>query len=116
MNDNYNSIKTIDDLKSIFPDGQADELNWCMLSTSGVHGTYTKLETIREYFSNPQEFVEEQNGGEDFEPKVTVLVVKPREISMLHGHIKVDEHDIEYLNDLVSSSLLKMSESQQGNI
>lgn len=116
MSDNYNSIKTIDDLKLIFPDGQADELNWCMLSTSGVHGTYTKLETIRAYFSNPQGFVEKQNGGEDFDPKVTVLVIKPREVSMLYGHIKVEEHDIEYLSNLVNSSLLRMKESQQGNI
>jgi hypothetical protein len=44
------------------------------------------------------------------------LVIKPREVSMLYGHIKVEEHDIEYLSNLVESSLRKMNESQQGNL
>lgn len=116
MSENYNSINTIDDLKSIFPDGKADDLNWCLLSTSGMHGTYTKIDTLKEYFSNPQRFVKEENGGEDFDPRVTVLVVRPREVSMLYGHIEVEEKDLKYLSDLVESSLRKVNESQQGNI
>ncbi|WP_162533176.1 hypothetical protein [Bacillus cytotoxicus] len=29
-------LEDIEQLKNIFPDGEADERNWCVLSTSGV--------------------------------------------------------------------------------
>ncbi|AWC31028.1 hypothetical protein R6231_14390 [Bacillus cytotoxicus] len=98
-------LEDIEQLKNIFPDGEADERNWCVLSTSGVHGLYTTLDDLEQEY---------KNGNEDL--NVTVLVIMPRLVSMLYGHINITIDDIPYLRKLVSSSLKYMCKSQENNI
>lgn len=100
------TIQTIDDLRAMFPSGEADELNWCFLSTSGVHGSYTSLDDIA---AGPDE-----DGYED--NYVTVLVVAPRMIRCNYGHIEISVHDIPWLRRLVSSTLEAVAKSQRGNV
>ncbi len=86
-------IKSIDELKRLFPQGIADPMNVVLFSTSGIHGSYT---TIEELF---------KPGEDGFVPdKITVLVIHPRTVSMRYGEIKVAKEDLEYLEILRASS------------
>lgn len=84
-----NRLKDIEHLKQLFPDGKADFMNFCLFSTSGVHGTYC---TIEDLFGN------------DDRDEITVLVIRPRIVHMIYGHIKVEKSDIDYLKRLRESS------------
>ena len=95
-------LENLEHLKRIFPDGEADSLNWCILSTSGVHGLYTTLDDIQ--------------AGDYEHPSITVLVIMPRVVTMLYGHIDITLDDIPYLRKLVNSSLKYIVESQKNNI
>lgn len=86
-------IDGIDHLKRLFPTGQADEMNFCLFSTSGVHGHYLCIEDL---------FTNDGEGG--INETVTVLVIRPRIVHMMYGTIKVPEDDIEYLKKLRQSS------------
>jgi hypothetical protein len=101
------SIRSMADLRAQFPTGEADELNWCFLSTSGVHGTYTTLDRIE---GPPEE------DGYVYPHEITVLVVAPRMVRMNCGHIKIEPEDIPWLRRLVSSTLEAVARSQKGNI
>lgn len=77
-------------LKARFPDGKADELNFVMFSTSGVHGSYLTIEDI-EAAPNECEYL-------------TVLVVQPRTVTLYYGEIRVRSEDIPWLKKLRQSS------------
>ncbi|WP_459503057.1 hypothetical protein [Bacillus sp. C1] len=98
-------LESINQLKEIFPDGEANERNWCVLSTSGVHGSYTTLDDLEKDYANGER-----------EMSITVLVIMPRVVSMLYGHIDITISDIPYLRKLVSSSLKYIGKSQENNI
>jgi len=55
-------------LRELFPDGKANDLNFCLFSTSGVHGSYCLIEAA------------EAEGCD-----VTFLVVQPRIVGMRYG-------------------------------
>lgn len=79
-------------LKSIFPDGEANDLNFCLFSTSGTHGSYLSIEDVAASLRSE-------------EPKeLTVLVIQPRTVRMLYGSIAVQTDDIPYLIRLRESS------------
>lgn len=111
-----NTIKSIDDIKNVFPVGEADELNFCMFSTSGVHGTYTTLDDIEKYYSDSKKFDKEENGGEEYTPKLTALIIHPRLVGIKYGNINVEKEDIPYLRKLADSSVEAMRKSQSGNL
>lgn len=85
-------IKSIDDLKKIFPTPEANELNFCLFSTSGVHGHYG---TIEDCEAEPDEYSHE----------VTVLVVHPRTVTLVYGNVPVTKETAPYLKALRASSL-----------
>lgn len=91
-------IKTIDDLKKIFPDAKCDMCNFVLFSTGGVHGSYTELDVIQECM----EILKEDD--DDYTDHLTVLIVQPRVVSLRYGHIKISLDDIEYLEQLRESS------------
>jgi hypothetical protein len=93
-------IHNIDTLKSIFPDGKADGMNWCFLSTSGVHGSYLTLKDLEEYPSCV----------------ITVLVVKPRICQLLYGNFPISEEDRSWLKGLVASTIDAVIYSQVENL
>jgi len=67
-------IESFEQLK-VALDGGANELNWLFIGTSGVHGSYAKLEEWPE--------------KTDF----TVLVVRPRLVSCLYGHVDIEKQE-----------------------
>jgi hypothetical protein len=75
-------------LRELFPNGQADDLNFVLFSTSGVHGTYCTIEA-----------------AEDEGLDVTFLVVQPRIVGLRYGvcEPKTPE-DFAFLKQLRASS------------
>lgn len=77
-------------LRDIFPDGQANEMNFMLFSTSGVHGSYCTIEKVEK----------------DPELRcVTFLVVQPRIVRLSYGNCypKTAE-DFAFLKKLRASS------------
>ena len=105
-------LTSIQELRKFFPNGVANELNWILCSTGGIHGNDYSLDDA-EYILR----------GED--PKnlplpnkktyITVLYVLPRMCSIMYGEIQVNLEDINYLRRLVRSSLEYINKSQEGN-
>jgi hypothetical protein len=97
----YNIFRglTIEDLIDLFPDGEANEMNFALFSTSGVHGTYSTIEdVIRSHYlpKDNEEYLEEMS--------VTVLVIHPRLVCMKYGHVYFKEEHIDFLKKLRDSS------------
>lgn len=94
-------------LRHFFPDGEANEMNFVLFSTSGVHGTYTTLEDIEHSLHKygDGECVDEDDPPDDYYcPEVTYLVVQPRIVSMTYGNARVTLDDIPFLRRLRESS------------
>lgn len=105
-------IHSIKDLKDLFPSGEADGLNWCIFSTSGVHGSYFTLDEI-EY--SLRENLDEYS-VHYCRPRLTVLVIKPRMVSLGWGEIEVALEDVPFLRTLGETSLACIKQSQKGNM
>lgn len=98
-------------LRSFFPTGKADEMNFVLFSTSGVHGTYTTIEQIEEsltkYGVNPSfdgdDWPDDYRGNE-----LTVLIVQPRICCLRYGTVDVALEDIPFLKGLRASSAVEM--------
>jgi len=81
-------------LREMYPDGEADELNFVLFSTSGVHGSYC---TIKDQ--------EPQNLEADQEPMLTFLIVHPRLVSLRYGNCEPrTPEDFAFLRKLRESS------------
>jgi hypothetical protein len=81
--------KPFEFLREVFPEGKANEMNLCLFSTSGVHGTY---QTLEDEENDPQ-------GG------VTFLVIQPRRVALFYGEVSPKtEDDFKYLKKLRNSS------------
>ena len=84
-------------LRGMFPEGRADEMNFVLFSTSGVHGTYNTIEES-EYYLNGKD--DEEGFGE-----VTFTVVHPRLVALRYGVCNPkNQEDIDYLKKLRGSS------------
>jgi hypothetical protein len=92
-------IESLDELRELFPTGEADALNWLVLSTSGIHGTYETLDDV------------ERTGAME----VTVLAIAPRMVRMRYGNVMVTPDDVPWLRRLVNSTLDAIDVSQDGN-
>ena len=80
-------------LRQMFPEGEANDLNFVLFSTSGVHGTYGTIE----------EAEEERKRGES--PDVTFLVVHPRIVCLRYGNCEPQtDEDFAFLKKLRESS------------
>lgn len=75
-------------LRALFPEGKADDLNFVLFSTSGVHGTYCTIEAA-------------EAEGLD----VTFLVVQPRIVGVRYGNCEPKTpEDFAFLKRLRASS------------
>ncbi|MGE0350030.1 hypothetical protein [Hydrogenophaga sp.] len=84
-------------LREMFPEAKADELNFVLFSTSGVHGTYCTIEAVESRLRG-----EDPDGPSD----VTFLVVQPRIVALRYGVCKpANQADIDYLKRLRESSI-----------
>ena len=106
-------LNSIEYVKKAFPDGKANELNFVLFSTSGVHGTYTTIEDIEYYLEKypnfhelSEEKQEEIREGEDgYSDMLTILIIRPRVVEMVYGNIQVKKEDIPYLKRLRETSI-----------
>ncbi len=89
-------IEGMDALRGMFPDADANDLNFVLFSTSGVHGTYNTIESAERFLK-----------GEDEEgfAEVTFVIVHPRLVAMRYGTCNpLNQEDIDYLKRLRESS------------
>ena len=89
-------------LRGMFPNARANELNFVIFSTSGVHGTYQTIEEAEAFLK-----------GEDPEgySEVTFLVVHPRLVALRYGTCEpVNQDDIDFLKRLRESSFEAVSQ------
>ena len=85
----------MEELRELFPDAEANDLNFVLFSTSGVHGSYNKIEDF-------------EAGKVD---RITFVVVQPRIVCMRYGNVKPqNQDDIDFLKALRSSSWLVASQ------
>ena len=82
-----------------------DGMNWLLLSTSGVHGSYASLDDLRLD-------LEAKAWGSE----ITFLYIQPRRVRMICGNVKVrGGGDYKWLRDRVEESLRSIVDSQRGN-
>lgn len=83
-------------LRQIFPKGEADDLNFALFSTSGIHGMYNTIEEAEEHLKKPSD---ETSGS------VTFLIVHPRIVCLRYGNCDPQNgDDIAFLKKLRASS------------
>ena len=79
-------------LRELFPHGNADELNFVLFSTSGIHGSYETIEDAESICT-----------GERI--PITFLVIQPRIVSMRYGSaLPICADDFAFLRRLRESS------------
>jgi hypothetical protein len=88
-------------LRKLFPNGKANELNVILFSTSGVHGTYTRIEEVEAGL---------RDGLDDLGP-ITFLVIHPRTVTLRYGNCTPEsQDDIDFLKGLRESSAKVLAE------
>ena len=87
-------------LREMFPDATADELNFVLFSTSGIHGTYNTIEEAERSLNG-----EVDEDGNRHIPDVTFVIIHPRTVTIRCGNAIVEKSaDIEFLRSLRASS------------
>jgi len=82
-------------LRERFPVGEADELNFTLFSTSGVHGSYLTIEEV-------------ENRAPDA-TEVTFLLIQPRTVTSFYGNVRPETpEDFVFLKKLRASSIKMM--------
>jgi hypothetical protein len=99
------TIQDIKHLRRLFPGGKADALNFVLFSTSGVHGSYTTIEQIeRSLAKYGAECPNSDDPPADWADELTVVVVRPRVVTMLYGTVIPAAADIAWLKRLRDTS------------
>lgn len=81
-------------LRLMFPRDEANEMNLCFFSTSGVHGSYSKIEEAEEKLLKGEPPI-----------KITFLVFQPRVVNLIYGNcMPKTPEDIEFLKRLRETS------------
>lgn len=111
----YNTIeiRSIQEIKELFPNGVANELNWLLCSTSGIHGSYTSIEDAEYVIRGENPKVQPLLNGKTY---ITVLIIQPRLCVLKWGEVQVGMEDLNYLRKLVRSSLEFIEKSQEENV
>ena len=80
---------SMDALRALFENGEADELNFCLFSTSGVHGLYCPIEDAERWIKNgcPDYSEDDTEWPDDEIECVTFLVVQPRLVTLRYGNV-----------------------------
>lgn len=88
-------------------------MNWLILSTSGIHGSYTTLDELEnDDGSNADETL-----WQDGIACITAMIFQPRRLSIVYeGELEITREDIPYLRNIVSKTVLGFIESQRGNM
>jgi hypothetical protein len=97
----------IEALRKIFPDGEANDLNFVLFSTSGVHGHYMTIEDCEASLAKygVREWQKNEHVPDDYcSPEITVLIVHPRLVCLRYGNVAFTADDIPFLKKLRESS------------
>ncbi len=89
-------VNGMESLYTMFPEANADDVNFVLFSTSGVHGTSNTIEEAENFLNgeNPEGF----NG-------ITFLIIHPRLVSLRYGICNPkNKEDIDFLKKLRTSS------------
>lgn len=106
-------IRTMQEIKELFPNGIADERNLIFLSTGGIHGSKRTIEDCEYVLRGEDEFIEPLANGKTL---ITVLIVHPAPCVLRFGEVQVNMEDLNYLRQLVRSTIESIHYSQGGNI
>lgn len=99
-------------LRAFFPDGECNEYNLILFSTSGVHGSYR---TIEEAEAELPRFGTIEDGEKiTWHPEVTFCLIQPRICTIRCGNITVtSKADCDYLRQLRASSAVEFAKIGQ---
>jgi len=103
-------------LRRIFPDDEANYLNFVLFSTSGVHGSYITIEEIeRGMLKYGEDYVPDDDWPDDWNGReLTILLVQPRVVCLRYGNVLVESmDDINWLKRLRKSSFDAISEEDE---
>lgn len=111
-------LKNIQEVHDIFTEDVMYRLNWCFLSTSGIHGTYTTLQEIEDYLNKKEELDITCNKDcnnckmKDFDCSeyITILVVHPRTVTLKYGEMKITKEDIPKLRKYLINTIKKIND------
>ena len=99
-------IRSMKEIREIFPEGYEHKNNWLFVATQGLHGTHETLDSMQEDFLKY-----------DFDKAwVTVLVIQPRLCNLFYGHISIKEKDIPFLKQIVKNTIEVIPSTQARNI
>jgi hypothetical protein len=97
----YDNVDSMDALRAVFPDGEANPEDWVLFSTSGTHGTYATIEDVE---------AEVNENGFSFDG-LTFIIIHPRSICMKYGRAYPEtSDDFAFLKRLRESSIKAVSE------
>ena len=89
-------------LRRIFPEGKANELNFVLFSTSGVHGTYNTIEDAEKVLMTAPVDLDEDDLCLS---EVTFVIIQPRLCTIHYGNCEPkNNEDIKFLKSLRQSS------------
>lgn len=94
-------------IQSFFPDGEANDLNFVLFSTSGVHGSYTTLDEIEASLKKHGDLsdTDMDKYPDDYViPEVTILIVQTRIVALSYGNLKVTLERLPFLKRLRATS------------
>lgn len=107
-------LRSMREVKAIFPSGQADERNWLFVATGGYHGTHRGLNEAEKVLrGDPEAYSGTMENGKTF---VTVLIVHPRLCVIKYGEIQVNLEELKLLRNLVKSTIEAIQKSQEANL
>ena len=125
-------LESIAELRTLFSGRVSYTLNWCFFGTSGVHGCYTTLRDLAKDLNRlrrcpPRRRAVRERSGRwlwkyddratlaGLRSSVTVLVVKPRVVQMLYGHIQITPEDLPWLRRIAAGTARGVAKSQRGS-
>jgi hypothetical protein len=87
-------------LRQIFPNGEANPLNFVLFSTSGIHGSYASIEEVEKEWHYAI-----QEANDNWPMPLTFLIVQPRLVCLRYGNcIPETEDDFKFLKRLRETS------------
>lgn len=106
-------LRTVKELREIFPDGIANEYNWVFCSQQCFHGDSTTLDEVEEIILGGKKAKARPIDGKW---SITVLVVCPRTTCLKYGYIEIGIDDVEFMRSLVRTTLELLPITQKGNV
>lgn len=106
-------IRTMQEVRELFPNGIADNRNWIFVGTGGVHGSTSSIEDCEYILRGEDQFVEPLPNGKTL---ITVLIAHPHKCVLRWGEVQVSMDDLNYLRKLVRSTIDSVITSQEANV